>query len=138
MQYPHSTIYPPILAAALLVSTLTPQSTLAAPRSKKQSELHPPASEKTQIRSGSPTFLVTRGSKGIELKHLNVEVKNVGRYPAKGISVFVDVGAGLMNQLRGESSLLPGQSGIYVLRSRMPLVQNGPVRIVSSCGNCRK
>jgi len=135
--YPSPLILPSVLIA-LLLGIWPPECAKAAPGSKRQTEPRPPAVEVTQLRPGTPVFLVSQSSKGAELKHLNVEVKNVGRYPAKGVSVFVEVSSGLMTQLRGASTLAPGQSSIYVLRSRLPVVQSGPVRVISSCANCRR
>lgn len=140
MQY-----YPPPLLSAvlrlaviLLVALITPDSAAAASRTKKPLTTQPQPEERTHIRPGTPVFLVTQGSKGSELKHLNVTVKNVGRNTAKGVLVFVELSGGLMNQLRGASTLAPGQSGIYLLRSRTPLIHSGPVRILTSCTNCRR
>lgn len=91
----------------------------------------------TRLRADEPVCLVVRNPRGLELRHLNVEVRNVGNHPAADIIVYAELSDGIVIQLRGPTRLAPEQRGFYVLRSRIPLAREGPVRVVTRCGNCR-
>lgn len=92
----------------------------------------------TTLRSSDPICMIGRGRGGLELRHLNVEVRNVGRATAAAISVLAELGGGLSYPLKGPSKLDPGQTAMYFIRSRVPLLRDGRIRIVLRCATCRR
>jgi hypothetical protein len=122
-----------------LVATLValPSLALGAPRVRKNSQKLA-INRRTQLRPETPTFVIVTSSRGLELRHLNVEVHNSGSHQATDIAVFAEVGGSLVFSLRGPTRLPPNQSGFYFLRSRTPVPSQSPLRIITRCANCRR
>jgi hypothetical protein len=109
----------------------------AAPR-KRSSHGVSQVDGPTRLRSGQPAVLVSTGKSGRELRHLNVEVRNTGQHPARGVQVIASCGAGLVLPLQGPKSLLSGQRALYVSRAKLPVVGSAAVSVTATCANCRQ
>ena len=126
------------LTFALVVTLVAlPSLALAAPIARKKVQ-DLGTIGRTQLRPETPTFVVVTNSRGLELRHLNVEVHNSGNYQATDIAVFAEVGGKLVFPLRGPTRLPPNQSGFYFLRSRTPIPGQSPLRDIARCSNCRR
>lgn len=122
----------------LLFSAILYSATASAAPNARGKPRPNPAPDRTQLRPDQPTFMVVTNSRGAELRHLNVEVHNIGNHQALEITVFAEVNGKLVFPLRGPTRLLSHQSGLYFLRSRTPLGHEGPVAIIARCANCRR
>jgi septum formation inhibitor MinC len=143
---------PLIATLATLFATLIAFSTLTAPSladprtsvgsyaklAKVARELGAaPAAPETRLRAQQPTIVQRTVRGGAELRHVNVEVANVGSVSAKGIQVYIHQASGIAHALRGPKELLPRQRGTYLLNSRV-VGGTGTWSVVARCSTCRR
>ncbi len=130
-----------VLLSLCITYILVPTSAVCTPSKRKLAVL---ASDDvagvslTRVRSGAPVYVVATTRRGREVRHLNVEVRNVGRFLARGVEVRVELGGGIVYPLRGPRTLEAGHAGLYVLRGGVSPLSTGAVRVVSLCANCRR
>lgn len=125
-----------VMVAALLL-VLPGEEALAKPRSH-ESQKKVLENGLTRLRSRSPSAVVVAGRAGLELRHINVEVVNVGNSQARGVRVFAECGRGVLVPLNGPAKLASGQRAVYVSRGRTPLIARQNVQLVTECDNCRR
>jgi hypothetical protein len=98
----------------------------------------PSAVSLTRLRAADPVMLINRSVRGVELRHMNVDVQNVGQARAKDISVSAECGGRLLYPLKGPKNLQPGERSTYLLGSKRQLMGPPSIRIVTRCSNCRR
>jgi hypothetical protein len=89
----------------------------------------------TRLRAAQPVILKRTGKGIVELRHVNVEITNVGSVRATGIQVSFEQNGGLAYTLRGPRTLEPRARAVYLLNSRV-LAGQGSWNVVSRCANC--
>jgi hypothetical protein len=125
-----------VIAAAMLVA-LPGDEALAKPR-PHESQKKVLDNGLTRLRSRSPSTVIVSGRAGVELRHINVEVVNIGNFQARGVRVFAECGRGVLVPLNGPAKLSSGQRAVYISRGRTPLIARQNVQLVTECENCRK
>jgi hypothetical protein len=91
----------------------------------------------TRLRAQQPVVVQRTLRGGVELRHANVEVANVGSVSAKGIQVYIQQAGGVAYALKGPKELLPHEHGTYILNSRVV----GGTRawtVQARCSTCRR
>lgn len=132
-----------IVATILTFSSLT--SSNAAPRGARPAKpkinpvvtplIYATPTPFTRLRAAQPVVVKRAGKGLVELRHVNVEVSNVGQVAATGIQVSFEQTGGLAYTLRGPKTLAPRARAVYILNSKV-LAGQGSWNVVSRCANC--
>jgi hypothetical protein len=132
-----------VVSTILTFSSLTASS--ATPRGAKHSKPKSPPvisplisatpTPFTRLRAAQPVVVKRAGRGLVELRHVNVEITNVGPVAATGIQVSFEQSGGLAYTLKGPKTLAPRARAVYLLNSRV-LAGQGSWNVVSRCGNC--
>jgi hypothetical protein len=135
------------LFATLCVFSSLTTSSAAAPRASSgvSTKLGKAATEagtqifatETRLRAQQPVIVQRTVRGGAELRHVNVEVANVGSVSAKGVQVHIQQAGGVAYALKGPKELLPRERGTYILNSRV-VGGTGAWSVVSRCSSCRR
>ena len=126
-----------VFATLFVFSSLTNSS--AASRKPRQdvSTSRVSYDRPTRLRAQQPTLAQKTVRGGVELRHANVEVTNVGSSVASGIQVYLEQAGGIAYSLRGPTKLQPRERGLYTMSKRV-IGNSGGWSVVARCSNCRR
>jgi len=128
-----------VLVTITLFSSLTATSFAAPKRAKVVAtvEAHSPQTL-TRLRAQQP-ILVKRAVRGggVEVRHANVEVTNIGSVTASDVQVSLEQAGGVAYAMRGPKKLLARERALYVLNSRV-IAGGGSWQVVTRCSSCRR
>ncbi len=118
---------------AMTVASVPPA--FAAPRKKQALETR--AAPRTALRTSDLSVVLGRARGQQELRHVSVEVRNVGRNEAHQVQVVARAPGGARVVLRGPKTLQAGGRAVYLTSSRSLVVGSGRVSVEAGCLECR-
>ena len=95
-----------------------------------------PAPQFTRLRAVKPPEGVWQRQKVVTLVSVSMEVRNVGSYEAKEVSVQVRLPGGKLLPLEGPTTLKPNQSIVYSSSPGESITSDGKLKAQLSCQNC--
>jgi hypothetical protein len=128
-----------VLATISLFSSLTANSFAAPKRAKAPPVVEADSAQTlTRLRAQQPILVkrTVRGG-GVEVRHANVEVANVGSVTASDVQVYLEQVGGVAYALRGPKKLFARQRALYILNSRV-VAGAGSWQVVTRCSSCRR